>query len=154
MDINKNQNSELLLDMTKFSNFLAIERPGFRDRSQTLVRGGLMQKNFRAKNFQGPLLDLTIFRGPPFLPRKIGVNPTENHIDSLFRGKISVFFFQGALFRPPKFSGPPFLHQTPLTSVCERSLMSYTKPWMEVGTQIGLDSHSDGEGVVTILTVA
>ena len=27
--------------------------------------------------------------------------------------------------------------------------MSYTKPWME--TQIGLDSHSDGEGVVTIL---
>ena len=73
-----------------------------------------MQKNFSAKNFQGPLLGLTIFRGSPFLPRKIGVNPTENHIDSLFRGKIS-FFFSGPSFPGlQNFQGPPFCIRPPL----------------------------------------
>ena len=46
------------------------------------------------------------FFGPPFLARKIGVNPTENHIDSFLRGKIRVFF-RAPLFKPPKFSAPP-----------------------------------------------
>ena len=84
-----------------------------------------MQKNFNAKNFQGPFWASKFFWAP-FLARKIGINPTENHIDSLFRGKISVCFFRVPLFRPPKFSGLPFLYQAPLTSVCERSLTRWS----------------------------
>ena len=77
-------------------------------------QGGLMQNNFRAKNFQGPPFGPQNFSGPPFLARKIGVNPTENHIDSFFRGKISVFFFQGPPFQTSKIFRAPLFVSGPL----------------------------------------
>ena len=98
----------------KLSYLKNLKLFSIRDRSQTLVRGAWCKKILARKIFRAPLLDLTIFRGPPFLPRKIGVNPTENHIDSLFRGKISWFFFQGPPFQTSKIFRAPFLHQPPL----------------------------------------
>ena len=42
-----------------------------RDRSQTLVRGGLMPKKISSKNFQGPLLDRKFNQPPPlFFPKE------------------------------------------------------------------------------------
>ena len=76
-----------------------------RDRSQTLVRGALCKK------FSGPPLGPQIFlpSPPPFFPpRKIGINPTENHKDSIFRGEISVIFFQGPPFQTSKILRSPF----------------------------------------------
>ena len=77
-------------------------------------KGGLMKK------FRAPFWPAKNFRDPHFSPRKIGVNPTENEIDSICRGKITIIF-SWPLFRPPKFKAPPPLHQPPpppLTSVC------------------------------------
>ena len=102
-----------------------------------------MQKNFSAKNFQGPPFGPQNFSGPPFLTRKIGVNPIENHIDSLFRGKISVFF-SGPPFPGSKiFRVPPFCIRPPLTSVCERSLTRDNEipdgfPWSELNPHLSL----------------
>ena len=64
-----------------------------------------------------------IISGPPFFAKEICVNPAENYIDSLFRGKIGLCVF----FQPPpplsdfKFSRPPVCISPPL-SVCELSL--------------------------------
>ena len=85
-------------------------------------KGGPDAKKISVKNFQGPPLWASKFFGAPFLTRKIGVNPIENHIDSLFRGKISVFFFRAPLFGLKNFQGTLFASGPPLTSVCERSL--------------------------------
>ena len=70
-----------------------------------------MQKKNLKKNQQEkilappPLYGLQKFSGSPFYsPRKIGINPTENHVDSIFRGEIKTNFFQDPhLFRPQKF---------------------------------------------------
>ena len=93
-----------------------------RDRSQTLVRGGLMQKIFIAKVFQGPLSDCKkIFRAP-FLPWKLWVNPIEKHVNSIFNGKSVVIFFRAPLQGSKILRAPPFCIRPPLTSICERSL--------------------------------
>ena len=60
-------------------------------------KGGMMQKkkkiSTKKKKFQGPLFDCKFFSlPPPFSPRKICINPTENRIGSIFRGKISMIF--------------------------------------------------------------
>ena len=68
-------------------------------------KGGWCKKIL--KNFQGPPFRTTKFFGPPFCREKIRVNPTENHIDPIFTGKIRViFFFHGPPLKGPKFSVP------------------------------------------------
>ena len=57
-------------------------------------KGGLMQQNLSAKNFQGPPFEPQFFSGPPFFPKEIGINPTESFIDLIYRGKISMIFFR------------------------------------------------------------
>ena len=94
-----------------------------RDRSQTLVRGGQMQKIFIAKNFWGPPSDRKKKSGPPpFLPWKLRVNPIEKHVNSIFNGKSVVIFFRSPLQGSKIFRAPLFA-SGPLTSVCERSLI-------------------------------
>ena len=71
-----------------------------------------MQK-ISVKNFQGPILDLNFFSPSPlFFPRKKGVNPTENHINSIFRGKIR-WFFSGLPFSDLQNFKTPLLYQAP-----------------------------------------
>ena len=72
-----------------------------------------MQKHFttKKKKFRAPFWTAEIF-GPLFLPRKIGINPTENHRDSIFRGKISMIFSGPPSSNLKNFKAP-FLHQPP-----------------------------------------
>ena len=118
MDQDENESDHWFYEMTRHENyfFCCIFQTNKGPFTNT-CKGGPDAKKFKRKKFSGPppLLDLTIFRGPPFLPRKIGVNPTENHIDSLFRGKISVFFFSGPPFSGlQNFQGPLFASGPPL----------------------------------------
>ena len=82
--------------------------PSIRDHSQTLVGWSWCKKN-DTKNFQPPppFWTTKFFMPPlPFFPQgkytHVGINPTENHINLIFKGKINMIFFQGPLFRPPK----------------------------------------------------
>ena len=69
--------------------------------------GRVWCKKYERKKFQGPTFGPKIFlRAPLFPPRKIGVNPTENHIsiiNSIFMGKISMICFSPPPFRISKF---------------------------------------------------
>ena len=96
----------------------------FRDRSQTLVRGGLMQKG-------GPLKFLTLVRGGGALkknytdfPLKIEFTCFSMGLTCNFRGKKGgPWNFFAVWSEPPKiFAINIFCIRPPLTSVCERSL--------------------------------
>ena len=83
------------------------------DRSQTFVRGP-DAKNFGANNFQPPpFFGRQNFSGPPW---KIGINPTENHKDSIVRG--SNFFSPSPFSDLQNFKDPLFA-----SSVSEWSLL-------------------------------
>ena len=63
------------------------------------------------------------FSRPPFSQRKIGVNPTEYHIDSIFMGKVSMIFSD-----LQNFKGPPFVHQPPLQVFVNGPLLHALSP--------------------------
>ena len=75
----------------------------FKDRSQTLVRGGLMQKIFIVIILWGPLQTAKTNSGPNFFPWKLRVNPLQKHVNSIFNGKSVVIFFQGPPYKGQKF---------------------------------------------------
>ena len=57
------------------------------------LKKGPDAKKFQRKNFSAPLFWTAEFvRAPLFSPPNIGIKPTENHKDSIFRGKISMTF--------------------------------------------------------------
>ena len=70
-----------------------------------------MQKQISAKKIIAPPSNIKNFR-VPFLTWKLWVNPIENHINSIFSGKL-VIIFQGPLRR---------VKRAPPTSVCKQSL--------------------------------
>ena len=82
-----------------------------------------MQKKIITKIFcPPPPFSPQKISGPTLLPRKIQVNLIEKHVNSIFTGKFVLIFFSPP-YKGQKFSGSSFLHQIPLTSVCEWSLM-------------------------------
>ena len=94
---------------------------GFRDRSQTLVRGAWCKK-YLSQKFFGPPFRPQKTSGPPFSPWKLWVNPIEKHVNSIFNGK-SVVIFSRPPLQGSKILRAPFCISPPLTkSVCERSL--------------------------------
>ena len=104
----------------------------FRDRSQTLVRGGPDAKNIYCKNFSAPPSDRKKISGPPpFLPWKLRVNPIEKHVNSIFNGKSAVIF-SGPSLQGSKILRPPFCIRPPLqvfvnSPLWEEVLFSLTK---------------------------
>ena len=104
-----------MINMTLISpSQTLIKFLAFGDRSQTLVRGGLMQKIFIAKIFRPPPpSDRNKISGPPFLPWKLRVNPIEKHVNSIFNGKSVVIFFRAPLTRVKNFKGPLFASGPP-----------------------------------------
>ena len=73
-------------------------------------------KNFIMKFFEGPLSDLKKFQ-PPLFAMKITGQPHRKACNLNFYWKLCDFF-QGPL-HGSKILRAPFLHQGPLTSVCE-----------------------------------
>ena len=97
-----------------------------RDRSQTLVRGGLMQKIFIAKIFPQPFRQQkkTKNQGPPPFFMKITGQRRRKAYKLNFKWKICGNFFQAPSLTRVKILKGPLFASGPLTSVCEQSLTS------------------------------
>ena len=71
-----------------------------------IYKGVTDAKNFRVKNFQGHSFGPQNFSCLPFFTKENRrLNPTENHIDSIYRGRpiINKIYFRALVFRPPQF---------------------------------------------------
>ena len=101
---------------------LSEDKPWFWGLFTNTCKGsGLMQKIFITKIFRGPIQTAKNFRAPLFA-MKITGQPHRKACNSIFNGKSVIIFFRGPLTRV-KILRAPFLHQAPLTSVCEWSLV-------------------------------
>ena len=103
----------------------SCRRKAPRERSQTLVTWGLMQK-FKSRFFfcSPPPSDLKKVSGPPFFHENYGSTPLEKHVNIIFTGKFVVIFFKALLQGSKILSAPLFASAPPPTSVCEWSPIS------------------------------
>ena len=71
--------------------------------SDIVYIGGLMQNKIIVKNFQGPFIQTSKISRPALW--KLWINPIENHINSIFPGKIAVIIFKANVRRVKTFKG-------------------------------------------------
>ena len=105
----------LVFAFRKLVSNIQFNKSCLRDHSQTLVRGGLMQKLFIANIFgPPPPSDCKKFSGPPLFAMKLTGQLHRKHVNSIFNGKSVAIFFGAPLTRVKNFKGPPFCIRPPL----------------------------------------
>ena len=88
--------------------------------------GELMQDKKHRRKLSGPLFRPQKISRPSFA-MKLWVNPIENQTNLFFTGKFVVI-------RVSKLLNAPFLHQAPLTCVCEQSVNA-CQPCLHLNTK-------------------